>query len=167
MQREKLSPHKLDQPHLQVFMRIIQRRLENTLDGNQSRDQAGFRKGFSTTDHIHVINQLLEKSQEYNFPLYLLFVDYEKAFDSVKHQELFRTLQTQGIRGKMHRILKLVYQTATGRITLEKPGETFPVRKGVRQGDPLSPKMFSAVLEDIFRRCDFPDTAGIRVDGSI
>ena len=65
----------------------------------------------------------------------------------------------------MHRILKLVYQTATGRITLEKPVETFPVRKGVRQGDPVSPKMFSAVLEDIFRRCDFPDTAGIRVDG--
>ena len=148
-------------------MRIIQRRLENTLDGNQSRDQAGFRKGFSTTDHIRVINQLLEKSQEYNFPLYLLFVDYEKAFDSVKNQELFRTLQTQGIRGKMHRILKLVYQTATGRIIIEKPGETFPVRKGVRQGDPLSPKMFSVVLEDIFLRCDFPDTAGIRVDGSI
>ena len=43
---------------------------------------------YSTTDHIHAINQLKEKCREYNIPLSVAFVDYEKAFDSVQTQAI-------------------------------------------------------------------------------
>ena len=59
--------------------------MEKTLDENQPWEQAGFRKGYSTTDHLHALNQLIEKSKEYQRPLCLSFIDYEKAFDSVEH----------------------------------------------------------------------------------
>ena len=148
-----------------IFMKILQKRLERQLDDNQTREQAGFRKGYSTMDHIHVMNQMIEKSQEYNLPLYIAWVDYEKAFDSVQHEDLFQALWNQGIRGKPFRTLRLIYQEATARVKLENTGEKFNIMKGVRQGDPLSPKLFSAILEDVCRRCDWPETAGINVDG--
>ena len=68
-----------------LFTNIITTRLEKKLDENQPREQAGFRSKYSTTDHIHAINQQLlkEKCREYNIPLCVAFVDYEKAFDSV------------------------------------------------------------------------------------
>ena len=36
--------------------------MEKTLDTNQPREQAGFRKGFATTDHLHTISQIIEKA---------------------------------------------------------------------------------------------------------
>ncbi|GFR70622.1 endonuclease-reverse transcriptase, partial [Elysia marginata] len=51
-----------------LFTRLLQTRMERILDENQPREQAGFRKGYSTTDHIHP-NQEIEKSNEYNLPL--------------------------------------------------------------------------------------------------
>ena len=43
--------------------------LQVKLDENQPREQAGFRSKYSTTDHIHGINQLKEKCREYNIQL--------------------------------------------------------------------------------------------------
>ena len=63
-----------------LFTTIITTRLEKNLDENQPRERAGFRSKYSTTDHIHAINQLKEKCREYNIPLCVAFVDYEKAF---------------------------------------------------------------------------------------
>ena len=80
-----------------LFTKIITTRLEKKLYENQPREQAGFRSKYSTTDHIHAINQLKEKCREYNIPLCVAFVDYEKAFDSVQTQAILTSLQEQGI----------------------------------------------------------------------
>ena len=55
------------------FTQIITSRLEKKLDENQPREQAGFRSKYSTTAHIHAINQLKEKCREYNIPLCVAF----------------------------------------------------------------------------------------------
>ena len=70
-----------------MFIRLFQTRIERTLDENQSREQAGFRKGCFTIDHLQALNQIIEKSNEYNF------IDYEKAFDTVKHFAIFEALR--------------------------------------------------------------------------
>ena len=79
-----------------LFTKIITTRLEKKLDQNQPRENAGFRSKYSTTDHIHSINQLKEKCREYNIPLCVAFVDYEKVFDSVQTQAILTSLQEQG-----------------------------------------------------------------------
>ena len=79
-----------------LFTKILTARLEKILDEHQPREQAGFRGGYSTTDHIHVINQLKEKCREFNIPLCIAFIDYEKAFDSVQTQAILSSLQDQG-----------------------------------------------------------------------
>ena len=57
------------------------------------REQAGFRKGCSTTDHLQALNQIIEKSNEYNSPLCIGFIDFEKAFDTVEDFALFEAFK--------------------------------------------------------------------------
>ena len=91
------------------FTKIITTRQEKKLDENQPRDLAGFRSKYSTTGHIHAINQLKEKCREYNIPLCVAFVDYEKAFDPVQNQAMLTSLQEQGIEDVYIEILKYIY----------------------------------------------------------
>ena len=52
------------------------------LDENQLREQAAFRNGYSTVNHLQTINQLIEKCTEFKRPFCIRYLDYEKAFDS-------------------------------------------------------------------------------------
>lgn len=55
------------------------------LDEWQSVEQDDFRSGFSTINQMHTVSQLVEKSSECNRPLFLVLIDFKKAFDSFEH----------------------------------------------------------------------------------
>ncbi|CAH2096957.1 unnamed protein product [Euphydryas editha] len=147
-----------------VFSKIILSRITSSLDENQPKEQAGFRSKYSTIDHIHILRQILQKYNEYNKTYYLGFVDYNKAFDSLEHDYIWEALRIQGIRGKYIKILQSIYSKSTARVRLETTGEEFPIERGVRQGDPISPKLFSAALEIIFRNLQW-DHEGLNING--
>ena len=147
-----------------IFTRLLQTRIERTLDENQPREQAGFRKGYSTTDHLQALNQIIEKSNEYNLPLCIGFIDCKKAFDTVEHFAIFEALRKTNVNETYINILQNIYNQATARVHLDKLVSTeFPIHRGVRQGDPLSPKLFTAVMEDVFKKADISE--GVNVDG--
>ena len=54
--------------------------------------QCGFRRNRSTTDHIFCIRQILEKKWEHNEPVHQLFIDFKKAYDSVRREALYNIL---------------------------------------------------------------------------
>ena len=147
-----------------LFSKIILSRLEETLDFNQSREQAGFRKGFSTTDHLQVLTQLMEKTNEYEVPMCLAFIDYEKAFDSVEHVGIINAIRINGINEIYLDLLTHVYNNGYATIKMDAESPKFPIRRGVRQGDTISPKLFNAGLEDVFQRLEW-ETVGLRVNG--
>lgn len=72
----------------------------------------------------------------------------------------------QGVPKKYIRIIKNIYLNSTAQIKLESIGEEFPIARGVRQGDPLSPKLFSALLEHVFRNLEW-DSVGININGTL
>ena len=92
-----------------IFTRLLQTRIERTLDENQPREQAGFRKGYSTTDHLQALNQIIEKSNEYNLPLCIGFINYEKAFDTVEHFAIFEALRKTNVNETYINILQNIY----------------------------------------------------------
>ena len=61
-------------------------------------------------------------------------------------------------------ILENIYKGATARVHLDNHvSEPFAIDRGVRQGDPISPKLFAAVIEEIFKKADLDK--GINIDG--
>ncbi|EYC18843.1 hypothetical protein Y032_0026g1397 [Ancylostoma ceylanicum] len=147
-----------------LFSSILAHRMLNCLEVNQPVEQAGFRRKYSTVDHIHVINQLIEKSHEYKFPLYMAFVDFSKAFDSVEYDAIWKSLMCQGVHPKIIRLLSNIYASAEVAIKISANPVPIQVSRGVRQGDPISPALFAAVLETIFRNMDW-SKKGINING--
>ena len=148
-----------------LFTRVLQKRMEKILDANQPREQAGFRKGFATTDHLHSINQVIEKSNEFSLPLCIAYIDYEKAFDSVEHEVIFQALRNIGINESYINIIEDIYTEAKARVHIEKQeSEEINILRGVRQGDPISPKLFTAAIQEVFKNSEL-ESRGIDIDG--
>ncbi|XP_072938941.1 uncharacterized protein [Epargyreus clarus] len=148
-----------------VFSRVIYNRIARRLDDFQPPEQAGFRKGFSTMDHIHTLRQVVQKSEEYNLPLCVAYVDYEKAFDSIETWAVLESLQRCQIDYRYIEVLKCMYKAASMTIRLhDRSTNPIQVQRGVRQGDVLSPKLFTAALEDVFKLMEWKGF-GINIDG--
>ena len=69
------------------------------------------------------LNQLKEKCREYNIPLCVALVDYEKAFDSVQTQAILTSLLEQGIEDVYIEILKDIYTDSSVTVHLHKESE--------------------------------------------
>ena len=78
----------------------------------------------------------------------IISIDAEKAFDKIQHQFMIETLQKMGIERTYLNIVKAIYDKLTAKIILnDEKLKTVPLRSGTRQGCPLSPLLFSVVLE--------------------
>ncbi|KAL6490141.1 hypothetical protein MHYP_G00004860 [Metynnis hypsauchen] len=99
-----------------VFNRILLNRMKDAVDPYLRDQQADFRKERSCTDQIATLRIILEQSLEWNSPLYVNFIDYEKAFDSVDRHTLWRLLRHHGVPEKITNIIRKSYEGMTCRI---------------------------------------------------
>ncbi|GFS06184.1 endonuclease-reverse transcriptase [Elysia marginata] len=102
---------------------------------------------------MHTLSQKIEKLNEYNLQLCLGLIDYEKTFDSVEHFAIFDALRRKNINENYIQILENIYKykNATARIHIDNlRSEPFPITRGVRQSDLISPKLVTAAIEEIF-----------------
>ncbi|KAK6734881.1 hypothetical protein RB195_018208 [Necator americanus] len=143
---------------------MILNRIEKVLDERQPCEQAGFRKGFSMIDHIRTVSKLIEVSREYKMPFCLTFIDLKKAFDSVETEAVVEALDNQGVLTQYVKVLRELYSNFTTGISPFYKNIIIDVKRGVRQGDTISPKIFTATFENAMRKLEWNDM-GVKVDG--
>ena len=115
--------------------------------------QCGFQCRRSTADHIFCIHEILEKKWEYNEAVHQLFIDFKKAYDSVRREVIYNILIEFGLSMKLVRLIKMCLTGTFSRIQVGKNvSDMFPIRNGLKQGDALSPLLFNFALEYAIRR---------------
>ena len=132
------------------------------IDGILREEQAGFRANRSCNDQIFVLRTIVEQSMEWNSSLYINYIDFEKAFDSIHHLSLWKILELYGFPGKIINILKDMYSDNQCCVRHEnQQSDWFKVRTGVRQGCVISPVIFLVVIDWIMRRATEDKPRGI------
>jgi len=102
-------------------------------------EQCGFRKGRSCTDAIFTVQQIIEKRKEHNLPLFILFIDYEKAYDNANREKLWEMMHNK-IPKYLLNTITCIYRNTKVRIKFNDGiSEPIHINKGVRQGCGLSP----------------------------
>ena len=142
-----------------VFARVLLNRLSAHAEQILSEAQCGFRRGRGTVDMIFSVKQIQEKCVEQNMPLYLILVDFTKAFDTVDRTALWKLLLKIGCPNHFTNLISALHTGMKASVNLKgQLSEHFEVRNGVKQGCVLAPTLFSiflaAVLTHAFREFD-------------
>ncbi|VDP65291.1 unnamed protein product [Schistosoma curassoni] len=137
--------------------------MKDAVDAQLRDQQAVFRKDRSCTDQRATLRIIIEQSVEWNSSLYINFIDYEKAFDSVDRGTLWKLHRHYGVPENIVNITwssydglqcKVVYG---GHLT-----DAFQIRTGVRQGCLLSPFLFLLVVDWIMKTSKSEGKHGIQ-----
>ena len=136
------------------------KRLSLAVDHRLREEQAGFRRGRGCIDHIFTLRNIIEQSTEWQRTLYVNFVDFAKAFDSVHRHSLWKLLRAYGIPLHLVEIIKSFYDNLSGCVG---DGDIlFEVHTGVRQGCVMSTFLFNVVVDWIMHRITEDQVRGIR-----
>lgn len=148
-----------------LLLWIIMKRNRRRINEQVAEEQCGFVEGKGTRNAIYILRMLSERAIEMQNDLYLCFIDYTKAFDTIKHERMIELLQKLNVDGKDLQVIKNLYWKQTAAIRHENElGGTVKIRRGVRQGCVMSPDLFSLYSEHIMREIE--GLPGIGVGGT-
>ncbi len=152
---------------VKLLLKMITRRLKPKLEPEIDACQFGFRKGTGTREAIFGLRTLCARSIQVQQDLFLCFIDYEKAFDKVKHAKLIEILSEHDVGKKNLGVIKNLYWLQEAAIRLDDElTEWKSIEQGVRQGCVMSPLLFNFYSEIVMRHNGI-DQLGLNVNGKI
>jgi len=137
--------------------------LNEQLEDKMVEEQRGFRKGCSGTDatSIFMVQQIIEKRKEHNLLLFLLLIDYEKAYNNVNRDKLWEMIDNK-IPNYLLNIIKCIYRNTKVRIKLN--GD---ISEPVRLGCGLSPVLFNIFINKIIQEFKIVIKKGIQLNRKV
>ena len=134
-----------------VFTAILAKRLRIWIESKNKvcPEQAGFRTQYSTVDHIFTLHAMISRHVYGNGrgKLYVAFIDYQKAFDSVDRQKLWEILTIAGVSNKFLLMLKSMYNNIQSCVRWRHVlSDMFDCSAGVKQGALESPSIFNLYI---------------------
>ena len=169
-----------------IATKAIANRLKKVLNNIIHKSQTGFIKNRYIGENIRILHEAIEYTNKYDIPGMLLFTDFQKAFDSIEHSFIHKTLDFLNFGPSFKQWIKLFYNDPSSCVTNNGHiSNFFAVERGVRQGCPLSPYIFILSIEilshqirnnpnikgivmhnKIFKNVMFADDATMILDGS-
>jgi hypothetical protein len=102
---------------------------------------------------VFCIRQILEQKWEYNETVLQLFVDFKKAYNSVRWEVLYNILMEFGVPMKLVRLIKMCLNKTYSKVRIGKHlSDHFRIQNGLKQGDALSPLLFNFTLAYSIRK---------------
>ena len=151
-----------------LFMTIIRCRISDDLYSRFPDSQAAYQPNRGTTEQIFALSQLIEKSIEFNKPLHMVFIDFTKAFDSIKLDKLWLILDKSPLNKNYINLLKAVYDGSQASIKTDLGNSRFfDIKKGVKQGDMLSAILFCVALAAVLCKTEEACPGGFSIGGHI
>ncbi|CAF2370343.1 unnamed protein product [Rotaria sp. Silwood2] len=149
-----------------IILRIILERIRMKTEEEIAIEQAGFRRGRGTRDQVVNLRLLLEKTHEHQQTVFMCFIDFKKAFDSISHNKLWTTMMKMGYPPHLIHLLAELYQKQNAKVKVAGTvSESFHIKKGVRQGCVISPYLFNIIAEMAMRETLEDFTGGIQIGG--
>ena len=96
---------------IKIFTSILHKRLTSFTNSNNivTKEQAGFRRDYSTVDNGFVLRSVVHKYLNRNKKVYVAFIDFRKAFDTVNRSVVWNILRKNGITGIFLNLIKSIY----------------------------------------------------------
>uniref|UniRef100_A0A7I4Z0T2 Reverse transcriptase domain-containing protein n=1 Tax=Haemonchus contortus TaxID=6289 RepID=A0A7I4Z0T2_HAECO len=113
---------------------------------------------------LHEAGLKYRESTKCRYDLRSTFIDSKEAFDTVETEAIIESLANQDLPTQYIRMLRELYDNFTTRVPPFYKEVVINVKRGVRQGDTIPPKLFSAAPENIMRHSECEDL-GVKVDG--
>ncbi|MCW4343991.1 MAG: reverse transcriptase family protein [Candidatus Thiodiazotropha endolucinida] len=135
-----------------LFTSVINNRLREFADKYDIIEscQAGFREKHSSADNIFIMKSLIDMARVNKSKLFTCFIDFKQAFDTVWRTGLWYKLNDRRINGKCLAVIQSIYKNVKSKVaTHEGTTMYFPCLTGVRQGENLSPFLFSIYVNDL------------------
>jgi len=127
-----------------IVSKILLSRLIPYVEDVFGDHRCGFLRNRSTTDHIFCIRQILEKKWEYNEAVHQFFIDFKKAYDSVRWEVFYNILIEFGVPKELVSLIKMCLTETYRRVRVGKNlSDMFPIRNGLKHGDTLPPLLFN------------------------
>ena len=131
-----------------IAAKVLANRLKRVLPKLVNSDQTGFIKGRFIGENIRLIDGIINFAAAKNIPGLLLFLDFEKAFDTVEWVFIKKTLELFNFGPSMIKWINICYNNIESCVINNGwSTEFFKLERGVRQGCPLSPYLFVLCVE--------------------
>uniref|UniRef100_A0A4W5LMV1 ribonuclease H n=1 Tax=Hucho hucho TaxID=62062 RepID=A0A4W5LMV1_9TELE len=138
---------------LRLFSKIITGRLEGAC--MICPRQRGFIAAPGCAENLMILNGILSQSKKERVDLAIVFIDFAKAFDSVSHEHLMYVLRERELDEHMIGLIEDSYKGVHTQIEM-KGVSTNPIemKKGVKQGDPMSPLLFNLAIDPLLQQLE-------------
>ena len=131
-----------------ILTKLLANRLQNVITNIVSEDQTGYIKSRYIGENVRSIIDILEYTAYRQNPGLMIFLDFEKAFDTISWQFLFKTLKYFNFGDEFIKWIRLLYNKPLACVTNNGYAtEFFQISRGIRQGCPISALLFILVVE--------------------